>query len=75
MSDNKTTIDVEITLDPEKIEAVARMMAHALGRDPDEVVPSSGYSDANMIPYWRMQTEWALRFIAAYQTMQQIEAF
>lgn len=70
----KVTVNIEFTLDPQKIECVARMMAHALGRDPDEIVPSTTYDDGRMVPYWHLQVEQARRFIAGYETMRQIEA-
>jgi hypothetical protein len=49
----------------ELIEKVARAMAVALGRDPDEV-HTIGLGDARRsVPYWQMQREWAVRHIAA----------
>lgn len=66
-------VDVEITIDPRKIEVVARMMTHATGRDPDEKVSAPFFADGREVPAWHLQVDSARRFIAGYETMRQIE--
>lgn len=50
----------------ELIEKVSRAMASALGVDPDELVPATGYANAPLIPFWQKQREWAIRHLAAH---------
>lgn len=47
------------------IEQVARAMAVALGRDPDEIHTIGMGDQERSVPYWKMQCEWAIRHIAA----------
>lgn len=49
----------------ELIEKVARAMAVALGRDPDEIHTIGMDEARRSVPYWQMQREWAIRHIAA----------
>lgn len=70
MTEVSTTI--EITIDPRKIEVVARMMTYAMGLDPDKKVPAPYFADARLVPTWHLHVDFARRFIAGYQTMQQI---
>ncbi len=51
--------------DKSLVERVARAMVVAFGKDPDELRPATGYSDAQMIPRWWHEIEWAKRHIAA----------
>ena len=54
-------------MDQALVEKVARAMTVGVGRDPDEMVPRSGYAadKNNLIPRWYFNIEWAQRHIAA----------
>jgi hypothetical protein len=57
------------TKDGDQVERVARAMVRALGRNPDEVVPETGYADARPVPRWYKEIEWAKRSIAASEAL------
>lgn len=58
-----------MTLDPARVEQVARAMCSAFGADPDQIVPATGYKNAPLIPRWRHEQEWAIRHLAAQQAL------
>lgn len=47
-----------------EVERLARAVAIYQGRDPDSLVPETGYSDAHLMPLWWRYQEDALKFIA-----------
>lgn len=54
------------------IEMIARRMATAVGQDPDELIPETGYRDAKLIPAWVHQRDDAAKFFAAFKAMQEL---
>lgn len=58
----------------DKVERVARGMATRRGRDPDELVPATGYSDAEMVPRWHKEVEWAERLVLGLSAISAMEA-
>lgn len=57
----------------ELIEKVARAMAIAMGRDPDELHTIGMDEARRTVPYWVMQREWAIRHLAAQEVLSQSE--
>lgn len=59
---------------PIVVEHVARAMASRRGNDPDELVQATGYPDAEWIPRWKREIEWAERFLLARAALADGEA-